>query len=595
MIRLRLWLSLVLAMVLNVGLSAAQPAPQLAPQMAPQSAAWRDLDRDYVAFIHLQDPLRAGARGDRDALTRWPDNSPAGLAAQAGALKGFRARLSAISDSDLGPDDRLSRAVMARQVDLALEGLALDEQRLAFRHGEGFYTTPDGTAQVTRLASEADARAWLARMAAIPAYFERETVNLQRGAAAGFTQPALVTRRAIEVVETAVGLPADQSPLLLPFATLPASLGEPTRAVLRAEGLRIVEAEVKPAQRRLAAFLRDRYLPRSRPALGASTLPGGEAYYAFVVRQQTTTDMTPAAIHQLGLAEVARIRGDMRAVMDEAGFTGDARAYADHLRSDPASYAPTAQVYAEKAGEIAKRIDYLLPRYFGLLPRLTYGIRAKPAALESTSDGYLAGSPESGQAGIVVYSATAAPHEPLYNLPAWLLHEGVPGHHLQIALAQENTGLPEYRRDDNITAYVEGWALYAEFLGEEMGVYRTPRERFGRLSMEMWRACRLVMDTGLHAMGWTRDQAAACLKDNTAMTQAAIHGEVDRYIGWPGQALGYKIGELRIRAMRRQAETALGARFDLRAFHDLLLGAGAMPMDLLEGRVDGWVTERRAR
>src|SRR3990167_3325948 len=219
----------------------------------------------------------------------------------------------------------------------------------------------------------------------------------------------------------------------------------------------------------------------------------------------------------------------MQAVMDQAGFTGDPRAFSDRLRADPASYAPTAQVYAEKAGEGAKRI---------------------------------------------------------YNLPAWLLHEGVPGHHLQIALAQENTALPEYRRNDDITAYVEGWALYAERLGEEMGLYRTPQERFGRLSMEMWRACRLVMDTGLHAMGWTRDQAAALLKDNTAMTDEAIYGEVDRYIGWPGQALGYKIGELRLRAMRSQAEAALGPKFDLRAFHDMILGAAAMPMDLLQVRAE---------
>lgn len=585
MIDRRLLLSLAPAAALASGGAMAEAATP---------ASWRALDRDYVAFLPTLDPIRAGARGDRDALTRWPDNSPAAIAAQAAALSDFRARLSTIRDTDLNAEDQLSRAIMARQIDIALDGIALDEQRMAFRNGEGFYTTPDGTAQVTRLASEADARAWLARMTAIPAYFERETGNLQRGADTGFTQPALVVRKAIEVVENAAGLPADQSPLMLPFATLPATVPEATRAALRAEGLRIVETEVKPAQRRLAVFLRDRYLPHARPALGATTLPGGEAYYAFTVRRETTTDMTPAAIHQLGLTEVTRIRAGMQAVMDQAGFTGDPRAFSDHLRADPASYAPTAQAYAEKAGEIAKRIDYLLPRYFGVLPRLTYGVVAKPAALESTSDGYLAGSPESGQAGMVVYSATAAPHEPLYNLPAWLMHEGVPGHHLQIALAQENTALPEYRRNDDITAYVEGWALYAERLGEEMGLYRTPREQFGRLSMEMWRACRLVMDTGLHAMGWTRDQAAALLKDNTAMTDEAIYGEVDRYIGWPGQALGYKIGELRIRAMRLQAEAALGARFDLRAFHDMILGAAALPMDLLQVRAQAWTAARLA-
>lgn len=586
MIDRRLLLSLVPAAALVGGGAPAEAGTS--------SAAWRNLEQDYIAFIPRMDPLRAGARGDREALTRWPDNSPAAIGDQAAALKAFKVLLSTISDAELGPEDRLSRAIMARQIDIALEGMALDEQRMAFRNGEGFYTTPDGTAQVTRLASEADARAWLTRMAAIPAYFERETANLQRGIDTRFTQPELVTRRAIEVVGKAADLPADQSPLLLPFATLPASVHEAAQAVLRDEAVRIIEAQVKPAQRRLVAFLSDRYLPASRPALGATTLPGGEAYYGFVVRQQTTTDLTPAAIHALGQAEVARIRKAMQAVMDEAGFSGDPRAFSDRLRADPASYAPTAAVYAEKAGEIAKRIDYLLPGHFGLLPRLTYGVRAKPAALESTSDGYLAGSPESGQAGIVVYSATAAPHEPLYNLPAWLMHEGVPGHHLQIALTQENTALPEYRRDDNITAYVEGWALYAEHLGEEMGVYRTPQEQFGRLSMEMWRACRLVMDTGLHAMGWTRDQAAACLKENTAMTEAAIYGEVDRYIGWPGQALGYKIGELRITAMRREAEAALGPAFDIRAFHDVVLGAGALPMDLLQDRVEAWVAARRA-
>src|SRR3990167_799758 len=276
-------------------------------------------------------PARRAARGPRP---RWPEIPPAAIAAQAATLKAFRARLSAIRDSDLGDEERLSRAIMARQIDVALDGIALDDQRMAFRNGEGLYTTPDGTAQVTRLGSEADARAWLARMAAIPAYFERETGNLQRGADTGFTQPELLGRRAIEVVDKAAGLPAVQSPLMLPFATLPATVPEATRAALRAEGLRIVERQVKPAQRKLAAFLRDRYLPHARPALGAATLPGGEAYYAFAVRRETTTDMTPAAIHQLGLTEVARIRQAMQAVMDQAGFSGDPRAFSDRLRAE---------------------------------------------------------------------------------------------------------------------------------------------------------------------------------------------------------------------------------------------------------------------
>ncbi|MDQ0464391.1 uncharacterized protein (DUF885 family) [Caulobacter ginsengisoli] len=566
------------------------------PGVAEQSSfsPWDSLSADYVAFTHEQDPIRAGARGDAEALRRWPDNSPANLARQAKTLKGFQARLAAIPTEGLSETDALSKAMMARQAAVSLESIALDEARLAFRNGEGFYTTPDGVAQATTLSDEAEAQAWLARMAGVSAYFERETANLQRGIDTRFTQPTLVTQRAIEVVEKAAALPAEQSPLLIPLATLPDSLPAARRAELRAQALKIIETSVKPAQRRLAVFLRERYLPASRPALGVSTLPGGPAYYAFVVRRETTTDLTPQQIHDLGLKEVARIRARMQEVMDEVGFKGDVRAFSDSLRADPANFAPNAQVYAEKLGELAKRVDYLLPRYFGTLPRLTYGVRAKPAALESTSDGYLVGSPESGQAGQVVYAASGATREPLYNMPAWFLHEGVPGHHLQIALAQENTGLPEYRRNDDITAYVEGWALYAERLGEDLGVYRTPQEKFGRLSMEMWRACRLVIDTGLHAMGWSRDQAAACLKDNTAMTNEAIYGEVDRYIGWPAQALGYKIGELRIEAMRAEAEEALGSRFDIRAFHDVVLGAGALPMDLLEKRVDVWIAEKKA-
>lgn len=583
MIRSRLILAGMAAAFMVSGAGAA----------APPRSAWQTLNDDYIAFTHVQDPIRAGARGDAGALTRWPDNSPAALAKQAEQLQGFKARLDAIPAAALGDDDTLSRAMMARQIGISLESIQLDEARLAFRNGEGFYTTPDGVAQATTLSDDTEARAWLIRMAAVPAYFERETANLQRGVDTGFTQPELVSRRAIEVVEKAAALPAAQSPLLIPLATLPPSVTDARKAELKAQALNIVEKEVKPAQRKLAAFLRETYLPASRKALGVSTLPNGAAYYAFVVRRETTTDLTPAQIHDLGLKEVARIRARMQQVMDEVGFKGDVRAFSDSLRADPANFAASPQVYAEKLGELAKRTDYLLPRWFGTLPRLTYGVRAKPAALESTSDGYLVGSPESGQAGQVVYAASSSTREPLYNMPAWFLHEGVPGHHLQIALAQENLSLPEYRRNDDITAYVEGWALYAERLGEDMGIYRTPQERFGRLSMEMWRACRLVMDTGIHAMGWSREQAASCLKDNTAMTDEAIYGETDRYIGWPAQALGYKMGELRIEAMRAYAESALGDGFDIRAFHDVVLSAGALPMDLLEKRVNRWVLERR--
>jgi uncharacterized protein (DUF885 family) len=558
-----------------------------------QTQDWASLQRDYIAFTHIEDPLRAGARGDREALARWPDDSPRSLAAQKASLQALKARLQQLSTASLQAEDALSLAVMARQLDMQLQSLEFDEARLPFQTGQGFFTLPDTQAQVTTLATEADAQAWLTRMAAIPSFFAAETANLQRGIDTAFTQPALVVRAAIDTVEKAAQLAPEQSPLLLPFSTLPASVPAARRAELTAQARQLVLTQVHPAQLRLAAFMRERYLPHARPALGASTLAQGRLYYAFTVRRETTTSLTPEEIHQLGLDEVARIRNAMQAVMNEAGFPGSIREFAAKLKADPRQYPTDLADYTGRAAEIAKRIDYLLPRYFGLLPRLTYGIRAKPAALESTSDGYLPGSPEAGQAGMVVYNAATAVQSPIYSLPAWLLHEGVPGHHLQIALAQENTGLPEFRRGDDITAFVEGWALYSERLGEEMGVYRNAEERFGRLSMEMWRACRLIMDTGLHAMGWTRERALACLKDNTAMTDASMNYEVDRYIGWPGQALGYKIGELRIEQMRRDAEHSLGDGFNLREFHDAVLGEGALPMDLLQQHVEAWVAAHK--
>jgi uncharacterized protein (DUF885 family) len=366
------------------------------------------------------------------------------------------------------------------------------------------------------------------------------------------------------------------------------------RAALKAQAVQIIAAKVRPAQAKLAAFFRDDYLPKARPGLGARTLPNGEAYYRWEIRRETTTDLTPEQIHQLGVSEIARIHAEMLKAMHEAGYQGDLKSYIAQIKADPANYAPSALRYVQTADEIAKRIDYLLPRYFGLLPRLTYGVVAKPASLESTSGGYNPGDPTTGQAGAVTWSASTATHSPLYDLPSWLAHEGVPGHHLQIALAQENTALPEYRRKDDVTAFVEGWALYSETLAGQMGVYQTPLERFGKLSMEAWRACRLQMDTGIHWMGWTREQAAQCLKDNTALTDAEIYRETDRYTGWPAQALAYKIGELRIEAIRSKAEKTLGPRFDLRAFHDALLGEGALPMDLLQTHMDAWIARAAA-
>jgi uncharacterized protein (DUF885 family) len=350
---------------------------------------------------------------------------------------------------------------------------------------------------------------------------------------------------------------------------------------------------VKPAQAALVEFLKKEYLPASRKQLGARTLPGGEAYYRYLVKRHTTTTLTPDEIHALGKREVARIRGEMEAIIAETKFDGDFAAFLAYLRSDARFFPRDADDLMEKASEIANRANGALPRWFGRLPRLTYAVVFIPDALKNASAGYWVGNPHQGIAGQVLLRRGDATRRTLYDLPAWVLHEGAPGHHTQIALAEELERLPAYRRNDDITAFVEGWALYAEYLGEEMGLYRTPYERFGRLSMEMWRACRLVIDTGLHWLGWTREQAVACLRENSALAPATIEAEIDRYIGWPGQALAYKIGDAQIRAIRLDAQRRLGPCFDIRRFHDFVLGGGALPLSLLRSRSNAWIDGER--
>jgi uncharacterized protein (DUF885 family) len=544
--------------------------------------------RDFDAHMRMLDPVRAGQRGDRDALRRWPDNSPAAVGERKERLLHFRDRLAALDATGLSGSDALNRALISDRVDVALAGLAFDEERIPFISGDGFYTTADYAALGTTLVSEDDAEAWLARLAAIPAYYATETANMARGIRTGFTQPRMTVERAIGDVRAQAEQPSAKSPLLTPFETFSASFPANRRAQLRTRALETIESRVKPAQRELLRFLEQEYGPAARGGIGASTLPDGQSYYAYLVRRHTTTSMTPAEVHALGLSEVAWIRAAMDKVIGEAGFSGSFAEFLAFLRSDPRFYVDATR-YGEKASEIAKRADEGVARIVGHLPRLTYGVRAMPAGLESSSNGYLAGSPEQGIAGMVVYKPWMAEKMPTYGLPAWVLHEGVPGHHLQIALSQELTDLPEFRRNDDITAYVEGWGLYSEKLGEDMGIYRDAYERFGRLSLEMWRACRLVVDTGMHAMGWSRDQAVACLRDNSALAATEIQFEVDRYIAWPGQALAYKVGEQRLLALRRRAEERLGTQFDLRRFHDRVLGQGAMPLAVLEAEIDRWI------
>jgi uncharacterized protein (DUF885 family) len=338
----------------------------------------------------------------------------------------------------------------------------------------------------------------------------------------------------------------------------------------------------------------DEYVPVARDTIGASALPDGRDFYRHRVRMFTTTDLTPDEVHQLGMAEVKRIRAEMEQVMAEVDFKGTFAEFLDYLREEPAFYAKTSDELMKEVAFVLKEIDGQLPSLFGKLPRTSYGIREIPeyVAPRTTAAYYQPPNGDGTKAGFFYVNTYNLKSRPLYNLEALSLHEAVPGHHLQIALQQELDNVPPFRRFSDFTAFVEGWALYAEWLGLEAGFYKDPYSNFGRLTMEMWRACRLVVDSGMHYLGWTREQAIKFLADNTALSMHDIESEVDRYIAWPGQALAYKVGELKIRELRKLAEEQLGTGFDIREFHDVVLASGAVPLDILEANVKAWLASK---
>jgi len=549
---------------------------------------------DYDAYLRDADPISAGQRGDLAAAARWPDDRPAAVARRYATLATLQTRLRAIPASTLTGEDALNRALLAWRLDIDLQGQKFDEERIPFTSDEGFFVTPTYAAEGTILHNAAEAQTWLTRLKSLPAYYAIETANMQRGLDTGFTQPRQTAQAAARTVQAMADTPAEHAALMEPLDHLPVTMPQTEQTSWRAQALEIVRTQVKPAEQKLARFFAQTYVPRTRTSIGISDVPQGRAYYAWRVLHETTTPLTPDEIFTLGTKEIARIRTAMQAQIDAAGFHGSFSEFQNFLRHDKQFYVATPEALLEKASRLAKLVDDQLPRFIGRLPRLSYGVRPVPAVLAEnyTTARYDPGSPEQGIAGGLMINISHLDQRPLFELPALVAHEGAPGHHIQIALAQELDHVPDFRRDYDITAFVEGWALYAEQLGLEMGIYRTPYEKFGLLSLEMWRACRLVMDVGIHWKGFSRNQAMACLRENTALADKNIQNEVDRYIAWPGQALGYKVGELAIMDVRHQAEAALGSRFDERAFHDAVLDEGAMPLSILRMRVADWITSR---
>ena len=566
----------------------------------PTLADDRPLNRivaDYEAYALAEDPFEAGRQGDPAALFKLPDVTPSADARRARSLAVFQVKLGRIGVAGLSTEARLNYDFLAWTLDRQAQSLAFDEARMPFNSDGGFNQTLGYFATTTPVRNVTDAKAWIARLRALPKYYADNIANARRGVASGFTQPATTNDQVLAHARAQVAIPVEADGLLAPLRSLPPGISTAEQADLLAEATTVLRDQVRPAQQTFVSFLEKEYLPAGRKSLAARSLPNGEAYYRWLVADQTTTSLTPDQIHQTGLNEVARIRKEMDGVIAQTGFKGDFRAFQVFLRTDPRFYATSREDLLEKASRIAKRIDNELPGWFATLPRLTYGVRPVPADIEETytTGRYFGGSPKQGVAGGYMVNTSKLDQRPLYELPALTLHEAVPGHHLQIALGDELENVPNFRRSAGVTAFTEGWGLYAEKLGGEMGIYRDPYERFGRLSYEMWRACRLVADTGIHWKGWSLDQARSCFSENTALSPLNIEVELARYVSWPGQALAYKIGEMKLVELRARAQTALGDRFDIRRFHDVVLLAGPLPLNLLEQRVDAWIAREKSK
>jgi uncharacterized protein (DUF885 family) len=549
-------------------------------------AALFALDWEYT---NVESPETATFVGYPGQDERWSDNSPEAIARRRRELPDRLRVLDAIDRSRLGESDHLSYDIFKRSVEESIAGSRFPRELLAVTQREG----PQYLARVfARMpaTSVADYEHMLTRLAALPAVLAQARVLLDSGLAIGVTPPRVTLRDVPAQVEQLVPADPMASALLEPFTRIPSTIAAADRTRLVAAATHVYAKRVRPAYRELASYLGATYVPKARESIAWSSLPDGHAWYAYDVKLETTTSRTPDEIHAIGLAEVKRIRAQMDSAIRATGFTGDFKAFVTMLRTDPRFFMKDSASLVNAYRDIAKRIDPELPRLFGHLPRLPYVISTIPsyAAPAQATAYYLSGSPDSHQPGTFYVNTYALDSRPTWEMEALTAHEAVPGHHLQITLSQEMHDLPAFRRYTGYTAFTEGWGLYAESLGSELGLYRDPYSKFGQLSYEMWRAIRLVLDTGIHDRGWTREQAMEYFRANSAKTEQEITSEVDRYIVTPGQALAYKSGELAIRAMRQRAERELGSRFDIRAFHDEILGEGALPLDILDTRMQEW-------
>ncbi|MEX0273818.1 MAG: DUF885 family protein [Flavobacteriaceae bacterium] len=502
--------------------------------------------------------------------------------------------LQAIPASELSVSDQISHRMLQFVLQDRIDRFTYKMHLIPIQADQGFHLNLNY--RIRPLLSYHDAKAYLRMLEAIPQFVTDHLALMRQGIQEGYVQPAIIFKGYDTTYDRHIVSNYAESDFYEPFKTLPSQLDARQRDSILGVAERVITTVVVPSFQKIKTFFEEEYYPRARPSLGASELPNGKAFYQNRINYYTTTNQyTAQDIHEIGMAEVDRIKAEMRAIIQEVGFQGDFLEFLTFLRTDPQFYAATGEALLKEARDIAKRIDGELPKFFSLLPRTPYGVVKVPDALAPKYTGGRYAPPGSDtQPGRYLVNTYDLKSRPLYVLPALTAHEAVPGHHLQGSLNRElGDSIPQFRKNLYLSAYGEGWALYTEYLADEMGIYTTPYERFGKLTYEMWRACRLVGDTGLHAFGWSRDQAVNYLMDNTALSQHECNTETDRYIAWPGQALSYKMGELKIRELRNKAEEALGERFDIRAFHQVILGQGTVTLPILEEQVMAYIEQSR--
>ncbi len=541
-------------------------------------------------------PFLASSEGQDTSAGDLPDISPAALEAQHATWQKYYDTLDTVSADDLSKQAHIALLMQKYRIENYLSNYQFRSHLVPINSEYGFHGAMASLPNLSAFKTVTDYENYLHRLNGLPDYFAQQITYMKQGMTEGYTQPQVVLAGFEDSIAAYIVDNIEDSGFYAPFKRYPEYFSEQEKAALTQSAIAAMNNSVLPAYQGFYDFMVNEYIPSAREPIAASLWPEGKAYYANRAKHYTTTDMTPEEIHSLGLSEVARIRAEMQGIVDKLEFEGDINDFIDFLRTDPQFYATTAEELLMEASFVAKQMDAKLPSLFEYLPRTPYGVAPVPDSIapKYTTGRYV--SPQrDDQPGYYWVNTYALDKRPLYSIPALTLHEAVPGHHLQISLAAELEDLPKVRQNTYISAFGEGWGLYSEFLGIEAGIYEDPYDDFGRLSYEMWRACRLVVDTGMHMMGWSRERAVEYMMTNTALSEHNVNTEIDRYISWPAQALSYKIGEIKIKALRAKAEAALGQHFDVRKFHRAVLENGSVPLFILEQHIDAFIEEQKGK